>query len=55
MYYVLTENPDPYPPALDDYLSSSDVTSKIGAQSDWSETSDDVYENLWVPYRRPSG
>ena len=46
VYYVLTQNPDPYPPELDDYLGSDDVTSKIGAQSAWQETNDDVYENL---------
>ncbi|KAI0263017.1 serine carboxypeptidase [Gloeopeniophorella convolvens] len=46
VYYVLTQNPDPYPPALDNYLGSSAVTSKIGAQSTWQETNDDVYNNF---------
>ncbi|KZV62252.1 serine carboxypeptidase [Peniophora sp. CONT] len=59
VYYVLTQNPDPYPPALDDYLGSEAVTSKIGAQSEWSETSDDVYSNFaatgdWMHNSRPN-
>ena len=38
-----TANPDPYPPSLDFYLQSSAVTSKIGSQSTWGETNDNVY------------
>ena len=38
-----TANPDPYPPSLDSYLQSSAVTSKIGSQSTWGETNDNVY------------
>ncbi|KAI0271165.1 serine carboxypeptidase [Russula aff. rugulosa BPL654] len=43
VYYVPTANPDPYPPSLDSYLQSSAVTSKIGSQSTWGETNDNVY------------
>ena len=46
MYYVPTANPDPYPPALDQYLNSPAVTSKIGSQSTWQETNDVVYQNF---------
>jgi hypothetical protein len=46
VYYVLTQNPDPYPPALDTYLGSSKVTTAIGAQSAWQETNDDVYSDF---------
>lgn len=44
MYYVPTANPDPYPPALDDYLAS--IASKIGAEVTWEETNDNVYSNF---------
>jgi len=43
VYYVLTENPDPYPPALEPYLQSSAVTSKIGSQSTWAIVNNEVY------------
>ena len=43
VYYVPTANPDPYPPALEPYLQSSAVTSKIGSQSTWEKTNDEVY------------
>jgi hypothetical protein len=46
VYYVPTANPDPYPPALDQYLNSPAVTSKIGSQSKWQETNNVVYENF---------
>jgi len=35
-YYVPTKNPDPYPPPLESYLRSPEVTSKIGSQGIWS-------------------
>ena len=59
VYYVLTENPDPYPPDLTSYLTSSAVTSKIGAESTWQETNDQVYENFaetgdWMHNSRPN-
>ncbi|KAI0036240.1 serine carboxypeptidase [Vararia minispora EC-137] len=58
VYYILTQNPDPYPPALDSYLGSSNVTSAIGAQSTWSETNFNVYSNFaatgdWMRNSRP--
>jgi len=43
VYYVPTANPDPYPPALEPYLQSSVVTAKIGSQSTWVDSSDNVY------------
>jgi len=43
VYYVPTENPDPYPPQLDSYLHSSAVTSKIGSQSTWVKGNRNVY------------
>ncbi|KAI0310168.1 serine carboxypeptidase [Amylostereum chailletii] len=58
VYYVPSENPDSYPPDLTDYLQSDAVTSKIGAQSTWTETSDDIYSNFastgdWMRNSRP--
>ncbi|KAN0107688.1 carboxypeptidase S1 [Russula decolorans] len=38
LYYVLTANPDPYPPKLEPYLNDPAVTSKIGSQTTWVET-----------------
>ncbi len=46
MYYVPTENPDPYPPPLDKYLNSPAVTSKIGSRVKWQETNTDVFNNF---------
>jgi len=46
VYYVPTANPDPYPPTLDPYLHSSAVTSKIGSQSTWDMTNDNVYSQF---------
>jgi carboxypeptidase C (cathepsin A) len=43
---VPTENLDPYPPALDPYLHSAAVTSKIGSQSTWVEGNTDVYKQF---------
>jgi carboxypeptidase C (cathepsin A) len=43
---VPTANPDPYPPALDRYLQSSAVTSKIGSQSTWVESNTDIYNQF---------
>ncbi|KAM5540595.1 hypothetical protein V8D89_005626 [Ganoderma adspersum] len=59
VYYVLTENPDPYPPDLTSYLSDSDLTSKIGAESEWEETNILVYSNFaetgdWMHNSRPN-
>ena len=38
-----TANPDPYPPKLESYLNNPAVTSKIGSQTTWVETSADVW------------
>ncbi len=59
VYYVPTANPDPYPADLTSYLHSSAVTSKIGAESTWQETNDDVYSNFastgdWMHNSRPN-
>ncbi|KAI0829246.1 serine carboxypeptidase [Trametes gibbosa] len=59
VYYVLTKNPDPYPPPLDTYLGSKTLMKKIGAESEWEETSVDVYSNFgqtgdWMHNSRPN-
>ncbi|KAF8513531.1 serine carboxypeptidase [Gautieria morchelliformis] len=46
VYYVPTANPDPYPPELSTYLTSSSLMSQIGAESTWQETSYTVYDNF---------
>jgi len=46
VYYVPTENPDPYPPPFDKYLNSEAVTSKIGSHSTWEESNPDVFNNF---------
>lgn len=46
VYYVLSENPDPYPPDLTPYLTSSNLTSRIGSETTWQQTNDVVYENF---------
>ncbi|GJJ09074.1 hypothetical protein Clacol_003296 [Clathrus columnatus] len=46
VYYVLSEDPDPYPPNLAPYLTSSNLTSKIGSEAVWKQTNDDVYDNF---------
>ncbi|KAF8887449.1 serine carboxypeptidase [Gymnopilus junonius] len=56
VYYVLSRNPDPYPPDITNYLAS--VASEIGAESTWLETSDVVYANFamtgdWMRNSRP--
>ena len=46
MYYVLARAPDPYPPALDNYLNK--IARKIGADPEvkWEETSDAVFRKF---------
>ncbi|KAI9513319.1 serine carboxypeptidase [Russula earlei] len=46
VYYVPVANPDPYPPSLDTYLTDPAVTLKIGAESTWQKTNQDVYDNF---------
>ncbi|KAI0352787.1 serine carboxypeptidase [Trametes cingulata] len=58
VYYVLAKNPDPYPPSLDSYLTNKSLMQKIGAESTWQETNDDVYSNFaatgdWMHNSRP--
>jgi hypothetical protein len=44
VYYVPTANPDPYPADFTDYINS--LQSKIGAETTWQETNDNVYSNF---------
>ncbi|TFK75532.1 alpha/beta-hydrolase [Pluteus cervinus] len=44
IHYVPSQDPDPYPAGITDYLHG--VASKIGAESDWEETSITVYSNF---------
>ncbi|TBU34959.1 serine carboxypeptidase [Dichomitus squalens] len=57
-YYVLSTEPDPYPPDLTPYLTSTALMEKIGAESTWVMSSDDVYFNFadsgdWMRNSRP--
>ncbi|OCH87134.1 serine carboxypeptidase [Obba rivulosa] len=58
-YFILAENPDPYPPDLTPYLTSETLMAQIGAQqTQWTETSDTVYDNFastgdWMRNSRP--
>ncbi|KAI1797598.1 serine carboxypeptidase [Ganoderma leucocontextum] len=57
-YYVLSTTPDLYPPDLAPYLASTSLMSKIGAESQWVMSSDDVYLNFadsgdWMRNSRP--
>ncbi|OSD05930.1 serine carboxypeptidase [Trametes coccinea BRFM310] len=57
-YYILSETPDPYPPDLTPYLNDTSLMKKIGAESTWQMTSDDVYFNFadtgdWMRNSRP--
>ncbi|KAF8802183.1 serine carboxypeptidase [Phlegmacium glaucopus] len=56
VYFVLAEDPDFYPPALDSYLNN--VAPKIGAEVRWSIANLDVYANFaktgdWMRNSRP--
>lgn len=44
MYYVPTEDPDPYPPVLDKYLN--EIAPTIGAEVKWKISNDTVYDNF---------
>ncbi|KAI0762022.1 serine carboxypeptidase [Trametes elegans] len=57
-YFILAKYPDPYPPALDEYLNNKTFLQAIGAESGWEMTSDDVYFNFaktgdWMLNFRP--
>jgi len=59
VYYVLSENPDAYPPDPTSYLNNSTFMAQIGAESQWQETNDDVYSNFadtgdWMRNSRPN-
>lgn len=47
-YYVLSTTPDPYPPDLAPYLANTSLMSKIGAESSWVMSSDDIYANFFI-------
>ncbi|KAJ3560892.1 hypothetical protein NP233_g10540 [Leucocoprinus birnbaumii] len=56
VYYVPTQNPDPYPPAISSYLNS--IASRIGAESTWTQSNNRVYNNFastgdWMHNSRP--
>ena len=57
-YYVLSTYPDAYPPDLTRYLSDSALMQKIGAESTWVMSNDDIYFNFaatgdWMHNSRP--
>ncbi|RDX56185.1 serine carboxypeptidase [Lentinus brumalis] len=57
-YYVLSTYPDAYPPDLTPYLTDSAITQKIGAESMWVMSNDDIYFNFadtgdWMRNSRP--
>ena len=56
LYYILTADPDPYPPDITGYLNQIQAT--IGAEIPWQELSNDVYSNFaetgdWMHNSRP--
>ncbi|PFH50862.1 hypothetical protein AMATHDRAFT_75331 [Amanita thiersii Skay4041] len=56
VYYVLSKDPDPYPPSITHYLNG--IASQIGAESTWEETNSSVYSNFadtgdWMRNSRP--
>jgi len=58
VYYVLAQNPDPYPPDLTSYLTNQTLMSTIGAEATWEETSGTIYNNFaktgdWMTNSRP--
>ncbi|CCM01217.1 uncharacterized protein FIBRA_03265 [Fibroporia radiculosa] len=58
VYYVLSENSDPYTPDPTNYLNDATFMKQIGAESPWQETNLDVYANFlgtgdWMRNSRP--
>ncbi|KAI0643605.1 Alpha/Beta hydrolase protein [Trametes meyenii] len=58
VYYVLSHNPDPYPPSLDAYLGNQSIVSRIGAETEWKVFQNAVYSNFattgdWMRNVRP--
>ncbi|KAF8148216.1 serine carboxypeptidase [Crassisporium funariophilum] len=56
VYYVPTQDPDPYPPAIAGYLNA--MASKIGGEVTWVQSSNAVYRNFsmtgdWMRNSRP--
>ena len=57
-YYILSTDPDPYPPDLTPYLTDTSLMKQIGAESTWVMSSDEVYFNFadsgdWMRNSRP--
>ncbi|KAI0359086.1 serine carboxypeptidase [Trametes cingulata] len=57
-YYVLSREPDPYPPDLAPYLTNASLMKTIGAESTWIMSSEDIYFNFadtgdWMRNSRP--
>ncbi|KAI0374464.1 serine carboxypeptidase [Pilatotrama ljubarskyi] len=57
-YYILSTEPDPYPPDLAPYLTNTSLMKTIGAESAWVMSSDDIYFNFaetgdWMRNSRP--
>ncbi|RPD81699.1 serine carboxypeptidase [Lentinus tigrinus ALCF2SS1-7] len=57
-YYVLNTYPDAYPPDLTPYLTDSALMQRIGAESTWVMSNDDIYFNFavtgdWMRSSRP--
>ena len=48
MYYVLATYPDPYPPNFTDYINTDSVRSAIGAETNWTESSSEIYANFAI-------
>ncbi|KAG0147667.1 hypothetical protein CROQUDRAFT_61494 [Cronartium quercuum f. sp. fusiforme G11] len=46
-YDVRVDDPNPYPPDLNPILTKKDFRDKIGAEVNWTESSDLVYENFF--------
>jgi hypothetical protein len=56
VYYILSANPDPYPPDITGYLYQIQTT--VGAESVWQEESFEIYDNFaatgdWMHNSRP--
>ncbi|KAH8102234.1 serine carboxypeptidase [Cristinia sonorae] len=58
VYYILAQDPDPYPADFTTFINSKNVASKIGAEVTWTESSNTVYNNFartgdWMTNSRP--
>lgn len=56
VYYVPSTNHTSYPPDITSYLAS--IKTKVGAETTWEETNDDVYYNFadtgdWMRRKKP--